>query len=75
MLQALGVRLMTEDASELEAGVSNLVKLNVIDISQLDARLAEASFTIGCDVDNPLFGERGATAIFGPQKVVRKQQI
>ncbi len=75
MLQALGVRLMTEDGSELEAGVSNLVKLNVIDISQLDARLAEATFTIACDVDNPLIGERGATAIFGPQKGVRKQQI
>jgi glycerate kinase len=75
MLQALGVRLITAEGLELEAGVSNLMKLDAIDSSLLDARLAEASFTIACDVDNPLIGEQGATAIFGPQKGVQKHQI
>ncbi|WP_249663502.1 glycerate kinase, partial [Lysinibacillus fusiformis] len=45
------------------------------DISQLDWLIAEATFTMACNVDNPLIGERGATAIVGPQKGDRKQQI
>lgn len=75
MLKALGVRLLATDGSELENGVLNLEKLATIDIRQMDARLADATFTIACDVDNPLIGERGATAIFGPQKGVKKHQI
>ncbi|MFJ7375908.1 glycerate kinase [Lysinibacillus capsici] len=75
MLQALGVRLLSAEGVELEAGVSNLMQLDVIDMSLLDTRLAEATFTIACDVDNPLIGERGATAIFGPQKGVQKHQV
>lgn len=75
MLKALGVRLIAADGSELEDGVLNLEKLAAIDIRQMDARLADATFTIACDVDNPLIGERGATAIFGPQKGVQKHQI
>ena len=39
------------------------MQLDVIDMSLLDTRLAEATFTIACDVDNPLIGDRGATAI------------
>ena len=75
MLQALGVRFLTSEGLELEAGVSNLMQLDGIDMSLLDTRLAEATFTIACDVDNPLIGERGATAIFGPQKGVQKHQV
>lgn len=75
MLQALGVRLLSAEGVELEAGVSNLMQLDVIDMSLLDTRLAESTFTIACDVDNPLIGERGATAIFGPQKGVQKHQV
>lgn len=75
MLQALGVRFLTSEGLELEAGVSNLMQLDGIDMSLLDTRLAAATFTIACDVDNPLIGERGATAIFGPQKGVQKHQV
>ena len=39
-----------------------------IDISGLDNRMAEASVVVACDVNNPLCGPRGASAIFGPQK-------
>jgi glycerate 2-kinase len=39
-----------------------------VDFSSLDRRLAAAHFDIACDVDNPLWGERGAAAVFGPQK-------
>ena len=46
-----------------------------MDVSQLDARLADASFVGMSDVDNPLTGEHGATAVFGPQKGVQPEQI
>ena len=34
----------------------------------LDPRLAETRLRIACDVTNPLLGERGAAATYGPQK-------
>lgn len=39
-----------------------------VDLSGLDARLAETRLRIACDVTNPLLGERGAAATYGPQK-------
>ena len=39
-----------------------------VDLAGLDPRLAETRLRIACDVSNPLLGERGAAAIYGPQK-------
>ncbi len=39
-----------------------------VDLSGLDPRLAETELRIACDVRNPLLGERGAAATYGPQK-------
>jgi glycerate kinase len=39
-----------------------------IDLSGLDPRLATTRLRIACDVSNPLLGERGAAATYGPQK-------
>jgi glycerate kinase len=39
-----------------------------VDLSGLDRRLAEVDLRIACDVTNPLLGERGAAATYGPQK-------
>ncbi|MFF2177891.1 glycerate kinase [Lysinibacillus sp. NPDC058147] len=75
MLKALGLQLKKEDGTLIAEGVSALLDLALIDVSQIDPRLAEAKFIIACDVDNPLIGERGATAIFGPQKGVKEHQI
>ncbi|MFJ8515842.1 glycerate kinase [Lysinibacillus xylanilyticus] len=75
MLKALGLKFKKEDGTLISDGVSSLLDLASIDVSQLDPRIAEATFIIACDVDNPLIGESGATAIFGPQKGVKKHQI
>ncbi|MFJ7983297.1 glycerate kinase [Lysinibacillus xylanilyticus] len=75
MLKALGLLFKKEDGTLISDGVSSLLDLASIDVSQLDPRIAEATFIIACDVDNPLIGESGATAIFGPQKGVKKHQI
>lgn len=75
MLKALGLQFKKEDGTLISDRVSSLLDLASIDVSQLDSRLAEAKFIIACDVDNPLIGESGATAIFGPQKGVKEHQI
>jgi len=68
MLQALGVRLLDADGKDLGPGGAELARLDRIDVSGLDARVRDADFRIACDVDNPLTGPRGASAVFGPQK-------
>ncbi|MEO8469981.1 MAG: glycerate kinase [Chloroflexota bacterium] len=40
----------------------------LVDLAGLDSRLAETELRIACDVTNPLLGERGAAATYGPQK-------
>lgn len=39
-----------------------------IDCSGLDAALREIPIVTMCDIDNPLCGQAGAAAVFGPQK-------
>lgn len=68
MLQALGARLTDADGRELEAGGAALQRLEKIDLAGLDPRLQKVSIQTACDVDNPLCGENGASAVFGPQK-------
>jgi glycerate kinase len=70
MMQALGVKLLGRNGQELPAGIGggDLMEIAEIDISELDARLAECSIRIACDVTNPLLGAFGAAAVFGPQK-------
>ena len=45
-----------------------MARLARADFSGLDPRLAGVTIRVACDVDNPLLGERGASAIYGPQK-------
>lgn len=68
MAQALGYRFLREDGSEIGQGGGALCEMTRIDASQVDPRLQELQVVAACDVDNPLTGERGASAIFGPQK-------
>lgn len=68
MARALGVRFLDREGRELAPGGGALGELAQIDVSGLDPRLEECSFTVACDVDNPLCGPRGASFVFGPQK-------
>lgn len=68
MLQALGVRLLDAEGRDLAPGGGALAGLARIDCTGLDARLAACRIEVACDVDNPLIGSRGASAVFGPQK-------
>ena len=68
MAQALGVKLIDTNGNELARGGGALSELDRIDVSGLDERLSDTTIDVACDVNNPLCGETGASAIFGPQK-------
>ncbi|MGQ7243313.1 glycerate kinase [Salinicola sp. V024] len=68
MLAALGARLLDREGQPLPPGGAALADLETLDLDGLDPRLAELEVQTAVDVDNPLLGPRGASAIFGPQK-------
>lgn len=68
MVQALGVRLLDAHGRDLAAGGAALGALARIETDGLDPRLRGCTIEVACDVDNPLTGPAGASAVFGPQK-------
>ena len=68
MAQALGARLVDRDGACLPFGGAALARLDRIDVSGIDPRTREAVFLVACDVNNPLTGPEGASAVYGPQK-------
>ncbi|MDE1908849.1 MAG: glycerate kinase [Pseudomonas sp.] len=72
---ALGVQLFDAEGAALPLGGLALGKLSRISLEQLDPRLNEVRFEIAADVNNPLCGPHGASAIFGPQKGATPQQV
>ena len=68
MMQALGASLLDSNGRELGPGGAALAKLDRIDVSNLDERVRSADVVVACDVNNPLCGPTGASAVFGPQK-------
>ncbi|AEH49721.1 glycerate kinase [Parageobacillus thermoglucosidasius] len=75
MIQALGGRLLDRYGKEIGPGGGSLSELADIDLSRLDARLNHVKIEIACDVDNPLTGARGASAVFGPQKGATPEMV
>ncbi|MFG6203120.1 glycerate kinase [Pseudomonas retamae] len=74
-MQALGVRLLDAQDQPLVPGGLALAHLARLDLSGLDPRLAHVRFDIAADVNNPLCGPHGASAIFGPQKGATPAQV
>ena len=68
MLAALGFKFLNEDNEPIGEGGEALMKISSIDITGADPRLRDVSITVACDVTNPLLGQKGASAVFGPQK-------
>ncbi|MDK2805626.1 MAG: glycerate 2-kinase [Thermoanaerobacterium sp.] len=75
MIQALGVKLLDEDGKDIPYGGGNLHKLKKVDISSIDRRVYESSFIVASDVTNPLCGEYGASAVYGPQKGATPEMV
>jgi glycerate kinase len=75
MACALGVRLLDARGEDLPPGGAALLDLHAVDVSGLHPELASASVVLASDVDNPLLGERGAAAVYGPQKGATPQDV
>ncbi len=68
LLAALGLRMLDAGGSDLPDGGAALARIDRVDRSGLDPRLAEVALTIASDVTNTLTGSDGAAATYGPQK-------
>jgi glycerate kinase len=68
LLTALGVQLLDADDQPVPSGGGGLARLETVDVSGLDKRLADTEVVLASDVANPLLGPSGAAAVFGPQK-------
>lgn len=67
-MRALGVRFLDDSGRELEGRGKDLIRVRSIDVSGMDPRVKGCTFTVMCDVTNPLCGPSGATYTFGKQK-------
>ena len=70
MLQALGYQFFDKDNQQISEPLAgkHLIDIARIDDSRVHPLLKECSFTMACDVQNPLYGTQGAAYIYGPQK-------
>lgn len=70
MAQALGVRFIDRAGNVMQNGLGggDLGNIADIDISELHEGVRRGRIRVACDVDNPLTGPRGASAVYGPQK-------
>lgn len=75
MLARLGVRFLDRDGAPVPTTPRGLSGLDRIDATGLDPRLAEVRIRVASDVDAPLTGPRGASAVFGPQKGATAQDV
>lgn len=75
LLRALGVRFLDSEGNELPEGGVPLARLYSIDTSSAREDIMRCRFTVLCDVDNPLTGPCGASAIFGPQKGASESDV
>lgn len=73
--QALGFHLLNKSGSEISVGGAALAHLTHIDRSEIDSRIAEAQFRVACDVNNPLVGLEGTSAIYAAQKGASPEMI
>ena len=75
MAQALGIKLIDREGRNVPFGGAALQNLSSIETSSLDQRVLESNFQIACDVNNPLTGPEGASAVYGPQKGATEENV
>lgn len=68
MLQALGYGILDDEGKQVPFGAKGLEMIDRITSDQVLPQLKECTFRIACDVTNPLCGNQGCSAVFGPQK-------
>ena len=72
MLAALGVKFLDGDGGDLDPVPASLMRLAEMDISGL---IDLPPIEVACDVENPLLGSNGASAVYGPQKGADEETV
>jgi glycerate 2-kinase len=76
MAQALGIRFLDKKQRPiLVNGGEELLKVDAIDMKNLDKRLQHVSIDVACNWKNVLCGETGVARVFGPQKGAKPEQV
>ncbi|MBQ7847776.1 MAG: glycerate kinase, partial [Clostridia bacterium] len=75
MLSALGFEFTDKNGDPVALGAAGLGDICKISDEKADGRLKECSFRVACDVTNPLCGDLGCSAVYGPQKGADKESI
>lgn len=75
MLQALGYDFRDKAGKPIPKGAEGLAKLESISFENVIPELKECNFRVACDVENPLCGDRGCSAVYGPQKGASGEMI
>ncbi|AJY76919.1 glycerate kinase [Paenibacillus beijingensis] len=75
MLQALGAGFSDGEGNAVLPTAASLSDIRSVDFTGLDPRIRHSRLHVACDVDNPLCGESGASAVFGPQKGASPRQV
>ncbi|MFF1478314.1 glycerate kinase [Streptomyces sp. NPDC058301] len=75
MLSALGARFLDAAGEPVAPGGGPLATLATADLSGLDPRFAWVDLVLASDVDNPLTGPKGASAVYGPQKGATPEDV
>ena len=75
MLTALGFKLLDKDNNPIPGGAIGLSVLDRIDVSGAMPEINECEILVACDVENPLTGSLGASAVFGPQKGATAEDV
>lgn len=72
---ALGAEFLSADGHHLFPCGASLPLIDHIETAGIPQEVLDCRFTLLADVDNPLCGERGAAAVFGPQKGANPEQV
>lgn len=72
---ALGIKFLDSHHHILSPCANNLLKVEKIDVTELDEKVKNVTFEIVCDVKNPMLGHDGAAAVFASQKGASKEDI
>ena len=77
ILQALGAEFFDCNGGKIPQGISgkDLINISQVKLDKLNKKLQDIEIVVGCDVKNPLTGNNGASAIFGPQKGATPEDV
>jgi glycerate kinase len=75
MAAALGYRFLDQTGTPVEPVGASLAAIASIDRQNIDPRLDSVSVSVACDVTNPLIGDKGASAVYSPQKGATPEQV